>query len=178
MAELTTLARPYAKAAFEFAREQKDLAGWHEALSQAALTADNDTVETLLSSPSLTSAQKGQKFCELCGDTLNEKQQNFVSVLAENNRLSLLPQVAELFELYKANQEKTVDVEVQTAFEISSELEQKLAATLKAKLDREVALTTTVDKSLIGGALIRAGDTVIDGSARGRLAKLSEAMNA
>ena len=178
MAELTTLARPYAKAAFEFARAQQDLAGWQGALNQAALVADNDAVESMLSSPSLTSAQKGQKFCELCGDALNDKQQNFVKVLAENNRLDLLPQVAELFELYKANQEKTVDVEVQTAFEISSDLEQKLAATLKAKLEREVALTTTVDKSLIGGALIRAGDTVIDGSARGRLAKLSEAMNA
>lgn len=178
MAELTTLARPYAKAAFEFAREHKDLAGWQGALSQAALVAENDVVETLLSSPNLTSAQKGQKFSELCGDALNEKQQNFVKALAENNRVNLLPQVVELFELYKANQEKTVDVEVQTAFELSSELEQKLAATLKAKLDREVTLTTTVDKSLIGGALIRAGDTVIDGSARGRLAKLSEAMNA
>lgn len=178
MAELTTLARPYAKAAFEFARAQQDLASWQDALNQAALVAGNDAVESMLSSPSLTSAQKGQKFCELCGDALNGKQQNFVKVLAENNRLDLLPQVAELFELYKANQEKTVDVEVQTAFEISSDLEQKLAATLKAKLEREVALTTVVDKSLIGGALIRAGDTVIDGSARGRLAKLSEAMNA
>ncbi|MFL0811027.1 MAG: F0F1 ATP synthase subunit delta [Agarilytica sp.] len=178
MAELTTLARPYAKAAFEFAREQKDLAGWLSLLTQAAAVASQEKVEALLSSPGLTTADKGKHFCSVCGDSLNEKQKNFLQTLALYNRLSLLPQVAELFELYKANQEKTVDVEIQTAFEISSEMEQKLASTLKSKLDRDVELSTNVDKSLIGGALIRAGDTVIDGSARGRLAKLSEAMNA
>ncbi len=177
MAELITLARPYAKAAFEFARDDKDLAGWQSALSQAAAVSVDPSVEALLDSPSLTTADKGKKFGEICGDSLNEKQRNFVNALSENNRLDLLPQVSELFELYKANQEKTVDVEIQTAFEISGELEQKLASTLKTKLDRDVELSTVVDKSLIGGALIRAGDTVIDGSARGRLAKLSEAMN-
>lgn len=177
MAELTTLARPYAKAAFEFAREQKDLAGWLGALTQAAAIAGQDKVEAMLASPALTSADKGKQFCDVCGDALNEKQRNFLQTLALYNRLSLLPQVAELFELLKANQEKTVDVEIQTAFEISSDMEQKLATTLKSKLDRDVDLSTTVDKSLIGGALIRAGDMVIDGSAKGRLAKLSEAIN-
>ncbi len=178
MAELITLARPYAKAAFEFARAQKDLQSWSDALSQAAAVAQHESVLALLDSPSLTAADKSKKFCEICGDALNEKQRNFVTALSDNDRLDLLAQVSELFEQYKANQEKTVDVDIQTAFEISGELEQKLATTLKEKLDRDVALSTTVDKSLIGGALIRAGDTVIDGSARGRLAKLSEAMNA
>lgn len=178
MAELITLARPYAKAAFEFALVAKDLAGWQQALSVAAAVSADDHVLDVLSSPSLTSAEKGEKFTELCGDALNDKQANFAKVLASNNRLALLPEVRELFELYKANQEKTVDVEIQTAFEISAELEQKIAATLKERLDRDIQLQTTVDKNLIGGALIRAGDTVIDGSARGRLAKLAEAMNA
>ncbi len=178
MAELITLARPYAKAAFEFALAGKELAGWQDALSQAAAVSANESVIGILSSPNLTTAQKGEKFVELCGDVLNEKQANFIKVLAEYNRLGLLPQVKELFELYKANQEKTVDVEIQTAYEISPELEQKLVSTLKEKLDRDIELKTQIDESLIGGALIRAGDTVIDGSARGRLAKLAEAMNA
>lgn len=178
MAELTTLARPYAKAAFEFARAEKDLQGWSDALSQAAAVSQHKSVVALLDAPNLTAVDKGKKFCEVCGDTLNGKQGNFIAVLSDNNRIDLLPQVSELFEQFKANQEKTVDVDIQTAFEISGDLEQKLASTLKEKLDRDVALTTTVDKSLIGGALIRAGDTVIDGSAKGRLAKLSEAMNA
>jgi len=177
MAELTTLARPYAKAAFEFARTAKDLKGWQRALHQAATVSLHEQIQAVLSSPNMTSTQKGSIFCDVCGDVVDDRQKNFMMILAENNRLDLLPEVYELFELYKANQEKTVDVEISTAFDISAELEQKLAATLKAKLDRDVDLKTAVDKSLIGGALIRAGDTVIDGSARGRLAKLAEAMN-
>ncbi len=176
MAELITLARPYAKAAFEAARAEGDLKGWFEALGTAQAVSLNDKVQSYLTSPSATTAEKAKTFCDFCGDALNQKQQNFIAVLAENNRISLLPQVFELFSLLKANQEKTVDVEVFTAFPLSSELEKKLETTLKAKLERDVDLKTDVDKSLIGGALIRAGDTVIDGSARGRLAKLAEAM--
>ncbi len=178
MAELITLARPYAKAAFEFALAAKDLAGWQQALSVAAAVSADSSVIGLLASPNMTTVEKGEKFTELCGDALNEKQANFAKVMASNNRLALLPEVKELFELYKANQEKTVDVDIQTAFEISPELEQKIASTLKERLDRDIQLQTHVNKDLIGGALIRAGDTVIDGSARGRLAKLAEAMNA
>jgi len=177
MAELITLARPYAKAAFEFARAAQDLAAWQSALSQAAAVSLHKDVKSLLASPNRTSAEKGSTFGEICGDVLNDRQRNFVTILADNNRLNLLPQISELFGLYKANQEKTVDVEIKTAFDMSSQLEQKLVATLKIKLDRDVELNTTVDKALLGGALIRAGDTVIDGSARGRLAKLAEVMN-
>ncbi len=178
MAELTTLARPYAKAAFEFARIGKGLKSWQQALYQTAVVSMHDDVKAVLASPNLTTAQKGTVFCELCASVLDDKQKNFMMILAENGRLDLLPEVYELFELYKANQEKTVDVEILTAFDISGGLQRKLAKTLKEKLDRDVDLTTTIDESLIGGALIRAGDTVIDGSARGRLAKLAEAMNA
>ncbi|WP_045856365.1 F0F1 ATP synthase subunit delta [Teredinibacter purpureus] len=176
MAELTTLARPYAKAAFEAARNAKALTEWSEALTLAANVTGQDKVKSLLSSPNLTAEQKSASLVELCGDTLNDAQQNFISVLAENGRLSLLPQVQQLFELYKANQEKAVDVDIQSAFEMTSEIEEKLAKTLTAKLDRKVTLQTSVDKSLLGGAIIRAGDTVIDGSVRGKLAKLAEAM--
>jgi ATP synthase F1 subcomplex delta subunit len=177
MAELTTLARPYAKAAFECARVNKDLQAWSEALTLAANVTANEKVATLLSSPGLTSQQKATAVVELCGDKLTDKQQNFVTVLAENSRLTLLPQVRELFELYKANQEKSVDVDIQSAFDIDSTIEASLAKALTIKLDREVSLKTSVDKSLLGGAVIRAGDTVIDGSVRGKLAKLAEAMN-
>ncbi len=177
MAEFITLARPYAKAAFEFARGVKALAGWQTALAQAAAVSLHPHVQALLASPSYTSAEKGRRFSDICADALDDKQANFISVLAANNRLGLLPQISELFELYKANQEKTVDVEIQTAFAMAPEIEKKLAATLKSKLDREVELKTAVEKRLLGGALIRAGDTVIDGSARGRLTKLAEAMN-
>ena len=178
MAELTTLARPYAKAAFECAREAQALQGWLDALVLSAAVSSETSVALMLGSPSLTSEEKSAKFIEICGDKLSAKQQNFIKALSQNNRISLLREVANLFSLYKANLEKSVDVTIETAFEITPALEQKLAETLTKKLDREVSLQTSVDNSLLGGALIRAGDTVIDGSVRGRLAKLAEAMNA
>ncbi|TVZ41617.1 F-type H+-transporting ATPase subunit delta [Alteromonadaceae bacterium 2753L.S.0a.02] len=177
MAELTTLARPYAKAAFEFALKASDLAAWAKSLGVAAVITQNDKVQTFLGSPGLTAEQKAAAFIELCGDDLNESQKNFISVLAENNRLTLLPEVLSLFELYKANQEKAVDVEILSAYEIDKAVQDKLAKSLKEKLDREVTLQTSVDASLLGGAVIRAGDTVIDGSVKGKLAKLAEAMS-
>ena len=176
MAELTTLARPYAKAAFESAREASDLQGWSDALTLLASVSLSEKIHLVLDSPSLNGEQKAEVFIEVCGEKLNEKQKNFVKVLAENKRLGLLASVQEQFELYKANAEKSVDVEIQAAFEISPELQQKIAQALAKKLDREVTLQTSVDSSLLGGALIRAGDTVIDGSVKGRLAKLAEAM--
>lgn len=178
MAELTTLARPYAKAAFEYARAQKDLSGWSQALSLAAAITVEANVSKILASPSRTAEQKSQAYIDVCGDKLNAQQQNFIRVLAENKRLPLLGEISTLFEMYKANQEKTLDVDVQSAFEIDAAVTEKLKTALSQKLDREVKLQTTINKDLIGGALIRAGDTVIDGSIRGRLAKLGEALGA
>ncbi|GAB3109856.1 F0F1 ATP synthase subunit delta [Aestuariicella hydrocarbonica] len=177
MAELTTLARPYAKAAFESADAAGQLQKWSDMLTLAAAVAQQDGMIKALVSPALTSEQKAKAFADVCGDELNEGAVNLISVLAENKRLTLLPEIQQLFEQHKAQREQSVDVEVSTAFELSGELQDKLAKALSAKLDREVNLSTVVDKSLLGGALVRAGDTVIDGSVRGRLAKLAEAMN-
>lgn len=177
MAELTTLARPYAKAAFESADAAGQLQQWSDMLALAAAVAQQDGMVKVLLSPALTSAQKAQAFIDVCGDELNEGVANLLKALADNKRLTLLPYIQQLFEQHKAQREQSVDVEVTTAFELSGELQDKLAKALSAKLDRVVTLTTTVDKAILGGALIRAGDTVIDGSVRGRLAKLAEAMN-
>ncbi|MGQ9424799.1 F0F1 ATP synthase subunit delta [Gilvimarinus sp. F26214L] len=177
MAELTTLARPYAKAAFEFARDTNALDRWSSMLATVSAVVQQPTVIKLLDSPNLTAEQKGQRLVELCGDSLDEKSANFVRYLAVNDRLELLPQVRVLFELLKANHEKTIDVEVATAFEMTEEQQNKLLNSLKAKLQREVNLQTVVDDTLIGGVLVRAGDLTIDGSVRGRLAKLAETMN-
>lgn len=177
MAELTTLARPYAKAAFEYAHAANELQTWSDMLGLAAAVAQQDGMVKVLASPSYTSEQKGSTFVDVCGDQLNEKGQNFVRVLAENHRLELLPVIDQLFDVFKANQEKSIDVNVATAFELTGDVQDKLAKALSAKLDREVKVSTSVDKSLLGGAVVRAGDTIIDGSVRGRLAKLAEAMN-
>lgn len=178
MAELTTTARPYARAAFEQARADGQLDQWAQALDVLAAVAKDPVVAAQIQSPQLTALAKRELLQNLCGDTLSVKQHNFLHVLAENKRLSLLPEIFSLFSAYKAEQDKTLDVEVSTAFELDEQWQAKLVQALSAKLDRRVHLSTQLDKSLLGGAVIRAGDTVIDGSVRGRLAKLAEAMQA
>lgn len=176
MAELTTLARPYAKAAFAVAVAGKELDSWSAMLALSAAVTMNGEVASLLKSPALSSEQVADAFLQVCGDELNAKGKNLIRLLAENKRLVLLPQISQLYEALKANQEKSVDVEITTAFEISSEISAKLAQALKDRLQREIKLATSVDKTLIGGAIIRAGDTVIDNSVRGKLSKLAESM--
>lgn len=177
MAELTTLARPYAKAAFEAALQSNALDAWSKMLALAAAVSGDEAVSSMLINPALSSVQVAQSFIDVCGDELNEKGQNFIRLLAENKRLGLLAEVSALFEVLKANQEKSVDVEITTAYEISSDVSNKLAESLKSRLQREIKLATSVDASLIGGAVIRAGDTVIDSSVRGKLTKLAESLN-
>lgn len=178
MAELSTLARPYAKAVFEFAVNAGDLSTWSNQLSVAAAVSQTKNVNNVLSSPSLTTEQQANQFIDVCGEELGVGAQNFIRVLAENKRITLLPDILSLFEQFKSNREKSVDVEVATVFELDDAIQQKLSSALSSKLEREVNLQTTIDKDLIGGVVIRAADIVIDGSIRGRLSKLAENMNA
>ena len=176
MAELTTLARPYAKAAFEYAQAHQQLANWSAMLGLAAAVSQDDTMQRVLKAPRLTSTEKATTFVEVCGDKFDAQARNFLSIVSENNRMELLPEIADMFELYKAEQEKSVDVDVTSAFALNDEQQDKLAKVLSARLGREVRLHATEDASLIGGVVIRAGDLVIDGSVRGKLAKLAEAL--
>ena len=176
MAELTTLARPYAKAAFEHAQAHQQLANWSAMLGLAAAVSLDDTMQRVLKAPRLTSTEKATTFNEVCGDKFDAQAQNFIRVIAENDRLALLPDIFALFELYKAEQEKSIDVDVTSAFALSDEQQDKLAKVLSARLGREVCLHAAEDATLIGGVLIRAGDLVIDGSVRGKIAKLAEAL--
>ncbi|GMG86061.1 F0F1 ATP synthase subunit delta [Biformimicrobium ophioploci] len=177
MAELSTLARPYAKAAFNYALEASDLNGWSSALATAAAVSQSDKVKELLENPQLTAELRAENFLSICGDEIGANAQNFVKLLAENHRLALLPEISSLYEVLKAEQEKSLDVEVISAHALSAEQTQRLVESLGRKFDREITLQGSVDESLLGGAIIHAGDTVIDGSVRGRLAKLAEAMN-
>ena len=177
MAELSTLARPYAKAAFEYALAKGALAQWSEQLATCAAVVIQERVGAVLDNPSLTGEQQAQALNELCGESTSEEVKNFVRILSSNKRLGLLPEIQAQFELFKANQEKSVDVEVVSAFDLSDTLTDKLAGVLRTKLERDVKVSTSKDESLLGGVLIRAGDLVIDGSVRGRLNKLTEAMN-
>ena len=176
MAELTTLARPYAKAAFEHAQAHQQLANWSAMLGLAAAVSLDDTMQRVFKAPRLTSTEKATAFIEVCGDKFDAQAQNFIQVIAEHDRLALLPDIYAQFELYKAEQEKSIDVDVTSAFALSDEQQDKLAKVLSARLGREVRLHAAEDATLIGGVLIRAGDLVIDGSVRGKIAKLAEAL--
>jgi F-type H+-transporting ATPase subunit delta len=177
MAELSTIARPYAKAAFEYARDNSALSQWAEQLATAAAVAQDAGMKSVLDDPALTAEQQARTFTDVCGEALGGEARNFIAVLASNKRLALLPEIHSLFAQYKANQEKSVDVEVVSAFDLADATRDKLADVLGKKLERQVKVRTSTDSDLLGGVLIRAGDLVIDGSVRGRLNKLAEALN-
>ena len=174
MAQLTTLARPYARAAFETAVQDGHLKSWSSMLGLLGSLIKDAKVAEYLAAPARSTGAHAQALIDLCGTELDSKGQNFVLALAANKRLPLLAEISAIFEMLKAEHEKTVDVEVISAFTMDETAKTKLAAALKQRLNREVKLNTIVDKSLIGGLVLRAGDLVIDGSVRGKLNKLIE----
>lgn len=177
MAELKTVARPYAKAAFEVAREQGQVAEWANMLSILATATEEPKLHGALQNPAFSAQEKATALAEVCNEVITAQGKAYLVSLAENKRLTLLPAISELFEQFKLNYEKAVDVVVTSAFALTVEQEQTLAASLGKKLDRNVNLTSETDASLIGGVVIRTGDLIIDGSVRGKLAKLAEAIN-
>lgn len=177
MAELNTVARPYTKAAFEYARDKGSLDQWSSMLSTAALVVQDSTMAQVLNNPALTSEQKAEVLIAVCEEQMDDAGRNFAYLLAEKQRLALLPEISLQFEQLKAAQEQSVDVDLTTAYPLDDQQQEKLAQALGTKLGREVKLTSRVDKSILGGVVIRSNDLVIDGSVRARLAKLAEAMN-
>lgn len=177
MAELTTLARPYAKAAFLHAQEQNALDQWEAMLGLAAAVVRDPAMQAALDDPARRAEQRAELLNEVCGDELDEGARHFIHQLAQNKRLSLLPVIARLFHDLLAAQKRFQDVEVLSAFELESGEAEKLAEALKRRLGLDVNVSTAVDDALIGGVVVRAGDTVIDGSVRGRLNRLAERLN-
>lgn len=177
MAELTTLARPYAKAAFLFAQEKQALAQWETMLSTAAAVVADAQVRTALDNPAQSGAQKAALLAELCGDVVDAPFGNFLTQLAEHKRLPLLGAIGALFHQLLSAEQAFADVELVSAQPLDDGAEAGLVAALKKRLGVEIRVSKQIDSSLIGGVLIRAGDTVIDGSVRGRLNKLAEQLN-
>ncbi len=177
MAELTTVARPYAKAAFEAAQTTGELDLWGGMLEFGAAVASDETMKLVLDHPALTRKQKAEAFADICEGKLNKEGKNFFTVMAENNRLVLLPEVSVLYEDFKSQQEKQVDVQIESAFDISAEQEQALAQALSKKLDRKVNLSSETHPELLGGVIIHAADLVIDASVRSKISRLAEAIN-
>jgi F-type H+-transporting ATPase subunit delta len=176
MAELATLARPYANAIFDIAKQGRLLDRWSRTLAFLTSASADENVRRLLESPSTSDEQKVHTLAQLCGDDLGDKGRALISVLARNDRLGLFAEIAEQFEALRAEEERTLEVEVVAAFELTPDQRQQLIDALGRRFEREIQLSSRVDTRLLGGAIIRAGDTVIDGSIRGKLDKLSETL--
>lgn len=172
MADQSNLARPYAHAVFELAQEQGDLSGWTDQLDLLAAIATDSATQELVNNPAITSAQVVDLFEGVAGDRLSAGAGNLVKLLVRNDRVSVLPDIAEAYAARRAEAESTIEAEMITATQIDEAQQQQFVEVLQKKLGRTVKLEFDVDEDLIGGAVIRAGDWVLDGSVKAQLDQL------
>ncbi|MBI5461232.1 MAG: F0F1 ATP synthase subunit delta [Gammaproteobacteria bacterium] len=181
MAEFTTIARPYAQAAFKLAQQKQALPAWSDMLGLAAVVATDAGLRKLLDNPRITPAQLAELFVEVLidigGERLSEEGRNLIRLLAERRRLVLLPEIFVLYEQFKNEAEGAIKAQLITAFPATDAQKQTIAAALKHRFGRDVQLEYITDPTLMGGAVVRAGDLVIDGSVRGKLTRLGTALN-
>jgi F-type H+-transporting ATPase subunit delta len=176
MAERETLARPYAEAAFRLARDKSSLPAWSGMLHFASQLSADERVARFARDPKIPRARFLELFLGVLGDRATPELANFVRVLQANGRLVLLPEITMQFDELRAEAEGTVVAEVVSAFDVSADEQNRIKTALAKRLNRRVTLTTRVDRALIGGVVIRAGDMVIDGSVRGRLQTLANVL--
>lgn len=176
MAEISTLARPYAQAIFNLANANNTLKSWSETLTLLAEVAANADMIEIISNPDISSEQVVTLFTDICQAQLDEQGINFVKLAAENNRLEIIPEIARSFEAMRAEEEGSIEAQVISAYAVNATQKKSIATALKEKLGREVTITTTTDRSLLGGVIIRAGDMVIDGSVRTQLEKITHSL--
>jgi F-type H+-transporting ATPase subunit delta len=170
----TSIARPYAMAAFEYALAKNALPAWEELLQTAAVVAEDPLIALFMTSPEVSNAQLANLFCDVLNSELDTEKKNFLCLLAEHKRFAVLPAIAEQFKAHRAAHEKKVTVEVSSAVTLDAEQQQRLVQALTKRLHLQVTLSCTLDPSLLGGVIVRIGDKVIDGSVRGKLHRLIE----
>lgn len=178
MAEITTIARPYAEAVAKLAGETQAWQVWSDMLALAAQVAADPQVAALAGNPAIPAERVADVIVSVCGKALNSEGANFVRLLAENKRFNALPEIAALFEEIKAAQEGTLEALISTAFELSAAQMAALVAKLEAKFGHKINASQEVDTALIGGVVIQVGDEVMDASVRGRLASMAATLKA
>jgi F-type H+-transporting ATPase subunit delta len=176
MSSLTTLARPYAKAAFELAQGAQALAQWEDMLNLAGSIALEESMANLLQSPEISNAQAVSIITEVAGDAFDDHFRDYLSVLAANGRLPLLPHIVRLYRRLREEAEKRLSVKVVSAIPLDDDQAERMKQALAQRFECDVVLENEVDADVIGGAVVYAGDQVIDGSLRGRLQKLSNSL--
>jgi len=174
MADFETTARPYARAIFELASEEGKLQQWQDALQLAASIAADADMQATFGQPAILTSDLAR---DGAGQESDADFNNLIALLAENGRLAALPAISLLFETLKQEAEGKIEVKIRTAQELSAEQQDKISSSLAKRLGKEVSITTEIDASLIAGAIVTAGDLVIDGSASGRMEKLAIALN-
>jgi F-type H+-transporting ATPase subunit delta len=174
MAELTTIARPYAEAAFRLAREGNALPVWSEMLRLVSAVVAEPKVATALDNPNLAAGDKQALLLSLCGDRLNGEGRNFVRVLVEADRMALMPQILEMFGTLKDEADGVARARIDSAFALSDAQLAALTAALAKRFGKRIEATVTVDPALIGGARITVGDIVIDGTVQAKLATMAQ----
>ncbi len=177
MAHFETIARPYAQAVFQMARGQKRLAEWSDMLQFLGQVASDLQVQSVLASPRFSAAELEAFFLDVGKKQLDDHGRNLVRLLAENRRLIALPELARQYEALRATEEGTLKARLISAQPVEDKVRSDLAKALGKRLDRKVELEPEIDEGLLGGAVIRAGDLVIDGSVRGRLQRLASGLN-
>lgn len=173
MSNLATIARPYAKAAFDFAAEHHSIEHWQNMLTFSAQVATHNQVAQLLSGV-MHSEKTAQILMDICADQLDESAKNFIRVMAKNGRLSLLPEVLRQFIALRATMDSVVDLEVFSAIPLNEDQKKKIIVAVEKRLGLKVKLNCKIDKSIIAGLIIRHGDKVIDGSVSHRLKRLKD----
>jgi F-type H+-transporting ATPase subunit delta len=176
VAEIVTIARPYAEAIFRLAKEQGKLAAWSESLAKLAAFAIDAAVAACIGNPSLTARQKSDLVISLLGGTVDAEVANFVGVLAENERLAALPEIATFFEALKDREEGIKDAIVYSAFSMDDAQRQKLVAELETHFKTKLSAEIRLDPELIGGVKVVVGDQVLDASVRGKLSAMATAL--
>ena len=176
MAEIATIARPYAEAVFRLARESGAFDAWSDQLSLARLVAADSEMQRLASDPEFSGAQLSALFLSICGNKLDADAANFITLLIDNGRLSALPEIVEQYEALKAKQGGVLEAKVASAFALSEEQVAALTARLEAKFHSKLNLTVEIDAELIGGIIVTVGDEVYDASVQGKLQNMAYAL--
>jgi F-type H+-transporting ATPase subunit delta len=176
MSDTQTLARPYAVATFKRAKETNKQKKWSEDLAFMSAVLSNENIAIIVDNPKISKQQILAFVLDICQGQVDKEAENLLQLLIQNNRLTLLPIIAELFETFKTEDAGLVDVDVFVAYTFSKEDKAKFSSTLEKTLGKKVNMKVTVDKSLLGGVLVRAGDRVIDGSIKGQLQQMQKTL--
>jgi len=174
MSEDNAIARPYGKAAFEYALAQKVMPKWWQQLNLLKLVCEDERIQNLLANPTIAQQRLAKLILDIVSEQLSDAVVRFVNLLAENKRLHVLPAIVDIFEQYKRRWEKTMEVQLTTISPVTDDYKDSIARVLEQRLKSKIALSTNIDEAILGGAIIRAGDRVFDGSIRGRIHRLRQ----